>query len=235
MPYKATTNWKFIQPHLPAKSRTTSRTAFRTCLATPNYCVAKVTACDMWVKKLPRPLYRKYRQPQFKNWKEINCKFLHFSILHENPDYWQAPPCPNSPRPRLLSVNFIFWKVLHAPWHAGGIDRSTRRSSMGNVRPAPSAGRTSRLTNIWKKISNEVLLIKASGGVTARWLKITKVIVFSQKYCAKGVIFSLVWKRALGKKMKRIQWTRDKLILVLDLYLSNGKTFSKIPEDMLAK
>jgi hypothetical protein len=61
------------------------------------------------------------------------------------------------------------------------------------------------------------------------------VIVFSQKYCAKGVIFSLVWKRALGKKMKRIQWTRDKLILVLDLYLSNSKTFSKIPEDILAK
>ena len=86
-----------------------------------------------------------------------------------------------------------------------------------------------------KKISNEVRLIKASGGVTARWLKITKVIVFSQKYCAKGVIFSLVWKRALGKKMKRIQWTRDKLILVLELYLSNSKTLSKIPEDILAK
>ena len=35
--------------------------------------------------------------------------------------------------------------------------------------------------------------------------------------------------------MKRIQWTRDELILVLDLYLSNSKTFSKIPEDILAQ
>lgn len=34
--------------------------------------------------------------------------------------------------------------------------------------------------------------MEASGGVTARLLKITKVIVFSQNYCAKGVIFSLV-------------------------------------------
>jgi len=45
MPYKATTNWKFIQPHLPAKSRTTSRTVFHTCLATPIHCLATVTAC----------------------------------------------------------------------------------------------------------------------------------------------------------------------------------------------
>ena len=80
MPYKATTNWKFSQPHLLAKSRAT----FHTCLARPTHCVAKVTAYDMWVKKFPKPLYRRCRQPQLKNWKEINCKFLQFSICIEN-------------------------------------------------------------------------------------------------------------------------------------------------------
>ena len=35
--------------------------------------------------------------------------------------------------------------------------------------------------------------------------------------------------------MKRIQWTRDELILVLDLYLSNREAHYKIPQDMLAQ
>jgi hypothetical protein len=51
-----------------------------------------------------------------------------------------------------------------------------------------------------KNILNEGRLIKASGGVTARLLKITNVIVFSRNYCAKGVIFSLVWIRLGGEK-----------------------------------
>ena len=92
MPYKATTNWKFIQPHLPAKSRT----RFRICLAMPTSCAAIVTSCDMWLKKFTKLFYRRCRQSQFKNWKPIKCKFLQFSHLHGQPDYWQAPPYPNS-------------------------------------------------------------------------------------------------------------------------------------------
>ena len=35
--------------------------------------------------------------------------------------------------------------------------------------------------------------------------------------------------------MKRILWTRDELILVLDLYLNNRETSYKLPEDTLAR
>ena len=78
MPYKATTNWKFLQPYLPAKWSTT----FRTYLATPTRYLVEITGYDIRVKKFPTPIYPRCRKPQLKNWKIINCKFLQFSNLH---------------------------------------------------------------------------------------------------------------------------------------------------------
>ena len=78
MPYNATTNWKFIQPHLTAKSRTT----LRICLAKPTHLAAIVAYYDMWIKKFTKLLYRRYRWSQLKIWKEINCKFLHFTNMY---------------------------------------------------------------------------------------------------------------------------------------------------------